>query len=128
MPGQEHSRLQSCSRWPEKGNCEQDCLVQVDQSPENLERLFAKGMRQELCYLHPPDHSVGLATRPARSFEPAAELFELRDMSPDDLEAVLAQTRPLCLQCHQGERQRQAGPRLVLKGDRFGLASLHDTV
>ncbi len=129
LAGQEHARLESCSRWPEKGDCEQDCLVQVDQSPENLERLFSKWYAGKSCAicirpLTPADWRLGRVG----VLNQHHELFELRDLPPDSLESVLAQTRPLCLQCHQEEHQRQAAPRRVLKGDRFGLASLHDTV
>jgi hypothetical protein len=27
LRGQEHSRLKSCSHWPEKGDCGQECLA-----------------------------------------------------------------------------------------------------
>ena len=40
LRGQEHSRLKSCTRWPENGECGQECLAQVDPSPENVERLM----------------------------------------------------------------------------------------
>jgi hypothetical protein len=28
LRGEEHERLESCSRWPEKGECGQECLAQ----------------------------------------------------------------------------------------------------
>ena len=49
LRGQEHSRLKSCSRWPEKGECGQECLAQVDPSPENVDRLLTKWYEGKSC-------------------------------------------------------------------------------
>ena len=46
---QEHERLQSRSRWPEKGECGQECLAQINPSPENLERLLQKWYQGKSC-------------------------------------------------------------------------------
>src|SRR6188472_3964789 len=32
--GEEHLRLESCTRWPEKRHCGQECLAQIEESPE----------------------------------------------------------------------------------------------
>ena len=129
LRGQEHSRLASCSRWPEKGDCGQECLAQIDQSPENLERLFSNWYAGKSCAvcirpLTPADwrqNRVGLLNQ-------NHELFELCDLPADNLEGALAQTRPLCWRCHQAERMRQPRPHRVLRGERYGMASLHDSV
>ena len=42
LRGEEHERLESCSRWPEKCECGQDCLAQINLSLENLERYLQK--------------------------------------------------------------------------------------
>src|SRR5271165_7481503 len=49
LRGEEHTRLHSCSRWPAKGNRDQECLVQVDPTPENLERLLHKWYQGKTC-------------------------------------------------------------------------------
>ena len=49
LRGQEHERLDTCSRWPEKGDCGQECLAQVNPSPENLERLLQKWYQGKTC-------------------------------------------------------------------------------
>jgi hypothetical protein len=128
LRGQEHTRLDSCSRWPEMGDCGQECLAQIDQSPENLERLFSKfydGKSCALCTraLTPNDWRQGRVG----VLNAKQELFEMRDLPADDLQLALENTRPLCWRCHLEECERQAVPHRVLKGDRYGLASLHDT-
>ena len=119
MRGEEHDRLQSCSRWPEKGDCDQECLAQVDPSPENLERLLQKWYQGKTCAiceraLTPADWR---RSRLALLNE-KQKLFELRHMHLDELPSALDQMAPLCWNCHQEERVRQATPPRILKGDR----------
>jgi hypothetical protein len=124
LQGQEHSRLQSCSRWPEKAQCDQECLAQVDPSPENIERLLQKWYQGKTCAickraLTPADWR---RSRLALLNE-KQKLFELHHMHLDELPSALDQMSPLCWNCHQEERVRQTGPRRVLKGDRTDLRS-----
>ena len=122
LRGQEHSRLQSCTRWPEKGDCGQECLEQINPSPENIERLLTKWYEGKSCAictraLSPSDWR---RSRLALLNE-QHKLFELRDMYLEELQQTLQNMRPLCWNCHQEERTRQAVPQRVLKGDRQGL-------
>jgi len=128
LRGQEHSRLSSCSRWPEKGDCGQECLMQLDASPENLQRLLSTWMEGRACAIctraiAPDDWQQGrLAV-----LNQNQELFELRDLPAEDLQMALEYTRPLCQKCHREEHVRQAVSYRPLKGTRFGMASLHDS-
>ena len=36
LGGHEHLRVESCSRWPDRRVCGQECLLQVDLCPEVL--------------------------------------------------------------------------------------------
>lgn len=119
LRGQEHERLQSCSRWPEKGDCGQECLAQVDPTPENLERLLRKWYEGKNCAiceraLTPADWR---RSRLALLNE-KGKLFELRHMELGEIPSVLDKMTPLCWNCHQEERARQAEPTRMLKGDR----------
>ena len=119
LRGQEHSRVDSCSRWPEKGNCGQECLAQLDASPENIDRLLTTWYAGKDCALC------------ARNLTPADwqrsrlalldgnhKLFELRGITLERLPMILDTMRPLCWSCHQQERARQAVPVPALKGER----------
>ena len=122
LRGQEHSRLKSCSRWPEKGDCGQECLEQIEPSPENIERLLTKWYEGKSCAiceraLSPSDWR---RSRLAMLNE-QQKLFEVRDMQLDQLQASLDTMLPLCWNCHQEERARQAPPPRLFKGDRHGL-------
>ena len=122
LRGQEHSRLQSCTRWPEKGDCGQECLAQVDPSPENVERLMISWYRGKVCAvctraIAPSDWRRGRLGW----LDPQYKLVELRQVNLKQLQSALAEMRPLCWPCHQEERVRQAVSPRSLKGDRHGL-------
>lgn len=123
LRGQEHSRLQSCSRWPEKGDCGQECLQQIEPSPENIERLLTKWYAGKTCAIC--TRALGASDwRRSRLalLNEQHKLFELRHMQLDELQETLQHMSPLCWNCHQEERARQAVPSRVLKGDRHGLS------
>jgi len=119
LRGQEHSRLESCSRWPEKGDCGQECLAQLEASPENIRSLLTKWYEGKSCALC------------ARSLAPSdwqrsrlavlnreQKLFELRQMTLENLASALENMSPLCWTCHQQERARQPIAVKHLKGER----------
>ena len=51
MRGREESRVQTCTHWPEHGECGQECLAQVEATPKNLDRLFKKWFEGKPCTL-----------------------------------------------------------------------------
>jgi hypothetical protein len=120
--GQEHTRLQSCTRWPEKGDCGQECLAQLDPSPENVERLMLGWYRGKTCAIctraiTPSDWRRGRLAWLGNE----NRLIELRQVNLRQLQFALGSMRPLCWTCHQEERLRQAVTPRTLKGDRHGL-------
>jgi len=129
LRGQEHSRLESCSRWPEKGDCGQECLAQLEPSPENVDRLLRKWYEGKSCAIctHALTPSDWRRSRLA-VLNQEHQLFELRQMQLDQLQGTLENMRPLCWSCHQEERARQAVPAPILKGDRHGLATAEDSL
>jgi hypothetical protein len=90
LRGEEHERLHLCSRWPEKGDCGQECLAQVDPMPENLERLLKRWYQDKssaICEraLTPADWR---RSRLALLNE-KQKLFELRHMQLDKIPSAL---------------------------------------
>lgn len=122
LRGVQHSQLQSCSRWPEKGDCGQECLEQLEDSPENINRFLTKWYEGKSCAicqraLTPSDwRRIRLGV-----LNQQQQLFELRQMFQETLQSGLQDMSPLCWNCHQEERERQAVPPRILKGDRHGL-------
>ncbi len=121
LRGQEHSRLESCSRWPEKGDCGQECLAQVEPSPENIERLLTKWYEGKSCAIC--ERALTPADWRRSRIWPVLNqqqlLFELRaDVRLSGWPLSSENMRPLCWNCHQEERERQALPVRPLKGER----------
>ena len=127
LRGEEHERLQSCSRWPDKHDCGQECLAQVNPSPENLERLLHKWYQGKSCAIckHPLTPADWRRSRLALLNE-NQKLFELRHMHFDEIPSALDHMAPLCWNCHQEERARQAVPPRILKGDRRTFGQVLD--
>ena len=122
LRGQEHSRLEGCSRWPERGACNEECLEQLDPSPENLERFLSKWYDGKSCAICERALTLSDWQRSRLGvLNQQQQLFELRQMFQEDLQSALQNMRPLCWNCHQEERERQAVPARVLKGERHGL-------
>ncbi len=120
LKGEEHSRLASCSRWPEKANCDQECIAQVYPTPENLERVLQKWYEGKACgicgrLLSPADWRRGRLAL----LNEKQKMFELRHMHLDELPTILDRMRPLCWTCHQEERARHPQQRRTLKGERL---------
>ena len=110
-------RLRSCSRWPERQECGQVCLRQIEASPENclVRNILTKWYDSKECVycrkplgeIHWHDHKPALRSPEGKS----VEWFEVR---PETLPSVLATNLPVCWNCHVAERFRLEYPELVV--------------
>jgi hypothetical protein len=117
MRGDRNLRLEKCSRWPEKKECGQDCLREIEASPDGClvrERLenWYRGSQCALC---------GMAIGPVHWFEyrPGLLTTENRvvaweDLPARDLPTALAVGRPICSDCCVAESFRAQFPERVL--------------
>lgn len=112
-------RLEQCSRWPERGHCEQPCLKEIAAAPHDcllrsiLTRWFA-GKKCVYC-----DRPVAIAPR---AQQPALRLADGRTvdfaaMKPEDLVAHLDEFAPVCFDCHVSQQFRREHPELVTDHD-----------
>ena len=110
-------RLRSCSRWPERQGCGQQCLAEVEAAPEDclirnrLARWY-EGARCELCgrdigEILWSEHKPGLMSRDRRTIEWA-------DIAAENLPLVLATHHRICWNCLVAESFRAQFPDRVL--------------
>ncbi|MGA2344760.1 MAG: hypothetical protein ABSF93_02070 [Candidatus Sulfotelmatobacter sp.] len=109
-------RLMECSRWPERQNCGQECLKQIEIGPENclvwnIVGQWYEGKNCAFCHkpigsLHHLDHAPAL-------LGPDSRTFEWREFRPEQLPDVFATHRPVCWNCHVTETFRRLHPELV---------------
>ena len=110
-------RLKQCSRWPERQDCGQECLQQIEADPENclvwnIVSHWYEGKKCVICHktigrLHHLDHAPGL-------LGPDHKTVEWRELRPEQLPAVFATHRPVCWDCHVTEIFRRLYPELVV--------------
>jgi hypothetical protein len=114
--GEAKLRLKSCSRWPEREGCGQECLLQVELAPEDclirtiLDRWY-RGRKCAYCgrpfgVVHWFDHKPALVT-------PEGVTVEWNQFSPERLSEILATHKPVCWDCHIAESFRREFPDLV---------------
>jgi len=117
LRGEKELRLESCSRWPERADCGQECLREVECAPDGClvrERLEAwyRGAECALCGmsigpLHSFDYRPGLLTPDRRAVSWA-------EIPARDLPAALAADQPICSDCLLAESFREKFPDRVL--------------
>jgi hypothetical protein len=108
--------LKDCSRWPERQNCGQECLKQIEADPENclvwnIVSRWYEGKKCALCHkplgrLHHLDHAPALLA-------PDHKTVEWPDVLPQQLPDVFNTHKPICWNCHVTETFRRVHPELV---------------
>lgn len=109
-------RLRECSRWPERQNCGQDCLQQVEADPQNclvwnIVSKWYEGKSCVFCHkpigpLHHVDHAPAL-------LGPDFRTTEWKYVRPEELPEIFATHQPVCWNCHVAESFRRLHPELV---------------
>lgn len=108
--------LHSCSRWPERRGCGQQCLTLVESAPEAclLRTILEDWYRDKRCVfcacaLDAPrwhDHRPALLS-------PEGHLLSWSAFPPEQVLDVLATHRPVCWDCRVAEGFRREHPELV---------------
>jgi hypothetical protein len=110
-------RLKDCSRWPERQNCGQDCLQQIEADPENclIWNIVSKWYEGKSCVfchkqigpLHHLDHAPAL-------LGPDFRTTEWKQFRPEQLPEIFSSHQPVCWNCHVAESFRRLHPELVV--------------
>jgi len=114
--GEPQLRLESCTRWPEKEHCGQECLAQIEAAPadclvRNILARWYEGGACELCgqkigAIHWADHKPALLS-------PERKTIEWGEVPPETLPAVLATHQRVCWNCHVAKTFHDRYPDLV---------------
>lgn len=110
-------RLSSCSRWPERQNCGQECLNQLAASPEdcmvrNLLLQWFEGKKCTHCGLDiGPVSLAGAKPAVLRADERSVEWSEI---PAEQLQETLSAARPICFACHLAEKMAREHQSLVI--------------
>lgn len=109
-------RLTSCTRWPERHDCGQECVAQIELSPEeclarNILTSWYAGKSCAFCHIrfgeiHLTDHKPALLNAEHRT-------IEWGEIPPEKIPETLATHLPVCWNCHIAESFRHEHPELV---------------
>lgn len=116
VAGGSYLRLKECSRWPERRDCAQECLKQIERSPNGcLVRSILElwyGDKECVYCGRKLDEINWLEHRPAL-LAPDGTSREWSEFKPQTLPSVLATHQPVCWNCHIAETFRAEHPDLV---------------
>jgi hypothetical protein len=113
--------LDRCSRWPERQDCGQECLQQIEADPDNclVSNIISNWYEDKSCVLchkpigrlHAMDHTPALRG-------PDRKTIEWNHLRPEQLPEVLATYSPVCWNCHIATTFRLEHPELVVERHR----------
>ena len=123
--GKPDLRLSNCSRWPERQDCDQDCVLQIRMAPEEgrIRKILAEFYNGKNCVFCGRSFAAqGLVFdhKPALLGADGVTV-EWTDVSPEELPGALATHTPVCWNCHISETFRREFSDLVV--DRSFAAS-----
>lgn len=108
--------LRECSRWPERKNCGQDCLQQVEANPENclVWNIVSQWYEGKSCvFCHKPIGSLHHLDHAPALLGPNFRTSEWKNVRPEELPDIFATHQPVCWNCHVAESFRRLHPELV---------------
>jgi len=114
-------RLSTCSRWPEKAGCGQECLRQIEASPEDclVRNILVSWYARKNCAMcGKPIGEIHLVEQKPALLTPERVTVEWREVAPEKLLGVLETARPVCFSCHLATTFARQHPDLAIDRSR----------
>jgi hypothetical protein len=109
-------RLSSCSRWPERAGCGQECLAQISESPEGclVRNILIEWYRGKSCACcGKPFGEIEWATQKPALILADKFSVEWSLIKPEELPGTLQTALPVCFACHLANSLVREHPDLV---------------
>ncbi len=115
--GKPDLRLSSCSRWPEREGCGQECLDQIEVAPQacmlrTIVSDFYKGKSCVYCGRRFED--IEWRSHKPSLMNPGGATIQWDQVRPEALPGVLATHSPVCWNCHVTQTFCREHPDLVI--------------
>lgn len=117
LVGDPSLRLDRCSRWPERQDCGQECLEQIEADTENclVWNIVSNWYEGKSCvYCHRPFGRLRHLSHPPALVGPDHKSAEWSQLRPEQLPEIFATHSPVCWDCHIAETFRRVHPGLVV--------------
>lgn len=109
-------RLNQCSRWPEKADCGQQCLRQIEAAPEDclVRNILVKWYQGRNCVScgRPIGEIVVGGVKPAL-LTADKNTVEWSNIPAERLPDLLSAAQPVCFACHMANKMVREHPELV---------------
>lgn len=118
LVGQTDIRLESCWRWPLKEDCNQECLLQLDDVPDDcrVRGVLTKWYLNRKCvFCQRPFEKIDLLDHEPALFTPEGITVDLADIPMSDVHEVMATYQPVCWSCHIAQTFCHERPDLVVE-------------
>jgi len=103
-PAQVHGlQLASCTRWPERAGCGQQCLAHIQAAPEDclVRNILARWYEGKSCaWCDRPFEQVQWDVRKPALLDANGLSLEWNAVPAERLNETLASARPVCFACH----------------------------
>jgi hypothetical protein len=110
-------RLSSCSRWPERAGCGQECLRQVEASPEGclVRNILTKWYEGKVCaWCGQPFGEIDWAGRKPALLGADGVSIEWSEVPAEKVHETLAAASPVCFACHMANTLVREHPELAV--------------
>jgi hypothetical protein len=110
-------RLSNCSRWPEMAGCGQECLAQIQSSPEGcaVSTIVTAWYEGRTCvYCKRPIGPIAWHERPPAVRSADGVTREWKDIPAEQLPAVFRTHQPVCFNCSVTEGFLHDHPDIVV--------------
>jgi hypothetical protein len=110
-------QLSDCSRWPERGDCDQGCVVQLERDPKNhrVWTIASHWFEDKKCAY------CGKAIEPFHHYNRKPAVVDAKkittewdEIPADQLPDKFGSTRPVCCSCHVTQKFVREHPDLVV--------------
>jgi hypothetical protein len=115
--GAPHLALSQCSRWPERANCGQQCLAQIEETPRAcLVRTIVNQWYagRDCVYCHQPFHEIHWYDHPPALLDQENRTIGWKDIPAGSLQQTFRTHLPVCRNCHVAQTFRRVRPELVV--------------
>jgi hypothetical protein len=109
-------RLSACSRWPEHAGCGQECLAQIQESPEAclVRRILTDWYHGKTCACcHRPFGEIEWAAQKPALILADKSTVEWSGIPAESLSETLQTALPVCFACHMANTLVRERPDLV---------------
>lgn len=110
----ERLRLRACSRWAERGRCDEPCVCEAAMPASTPLAIVERGLKGKACVFcrKPIEHVAFLGHYPAL-LQADGTTIAWPEVPLDRLQESLGAQRPVCWDCHITETFRRRYPELV---------------